>query len=46
MMDEVRATFFLVVSLVFFLLIIGVLAVGAMMRPRRWSDRPRLIGQP
>ena len=41
MNGEVRAAFFLVLSLVFFLVIVGVLAVGAVMKPGRWSERPR-----
>jgi hypothetical protein len=40
MTGEVRAVFFLVLSLVFFLIIVGVLALGTVMKPRRWSERP------
>ena len=40
MNGEVHAIFFLVVSFVFFLIIVGVLAVGAVMNPGRWSERP------
>ena len=44
MIAELRATFFLVVSFAFFLIIIGVLALSAMMRPGRWSERTRSAG--
>lgn len=42
MLAEMRGAFFLFVSLVFFLIIIGVFALGTPMRPVRWSERPRL----
>jgi hypothetical protein len=42
MTDEVRAVFFLVASLVFFLFIVGILALGAVLKPGRWSERPRV----
>ena len=42
MTGEIRAVFFLFLSLVFFLMIIGVLALGTVMKPGRWSERPRL----
>ena len=41
MLAEMRGAFFLFVSLVFFLIIIGVFALGTAMRPVRWSERPR-----
>jgi len=41
MLSEVRGAFFLFVSLVFFLIIIGLLTLGTAMRPIRWSERPR-----
>jgi len=39
MLSELRGAFFLFVSAVFFLIIIGVLALGMVMRPGRWSER-------
>jgi len=44
MIAELRATFFLVVSLVFFLIIIGVLGLSTIMKPGRWSERLRSAG--
>jgi hypothetical protein len=41
MLAEMRGAFFLFVSLVFFLIIIGLLALGTVMRPSRWSERTR-----
>ncbi len=41
MIAGVRSAFFLLMSLVFFLIIIGLLALGTVMRPVRWSERPR-----
>lgn len=41
MIAELRATFFLVVSLVFFLIILGVLGLSTIMKPGRWSERPK-----
>lgn len=40
-MTELRATFFLAVSFVFFLIIIGVLGLSTIMQPGRWSERTR-----
>lgn len=34
----------LVLSLVLFALIVGLLAIGTVMKPGRWSDRPRVGG--
>lgn len=31
-------------ALLFFLVIIGLFAAGTVMRPARWSERPRLVG--
>lgn len=39
MLTEMRGAFFLFVSVVFFLIIVGVLALGMVMRPGRWSER-------
>ena len=44
MIAELRATFFLVVSFVFFLIIIGMLGLSTIMKPGRWSERPRSVG--
>lgn len=44
MLAEMRGAFFLFVSLVFFLIIISLLALGTVMRPVRWSERPRPAG--
>ena len=44
MMTELRATFFLLVSFVFFLIIIGVLGLSTLMKPGRWSERKRSEG--
>ena len=44
MFTEVRGAFFLFVSLVFFLIIVGLLGLGAVMRPVRWSERSRHAG--
>ena len=42
MINELRGTFLLSVAFVFFLLIIGMLVLGSVMRPSRWSERPRV----
>jgi len=44
MITGMRSTFFLMVSFVFFLMIIGVLALSTMMNPGRWSERTRSVG--
>ena len=44
MMSELRGAVVLLVSLIVFVIIIGVLALGTVMRPGRWSERPRFIG--
>jgi hypothetical protein len=42
MINELRGTFFLFAAFIFFLLIIGMLVLGSVMRPRRWSERTRI----
>jgi hypothetical protein len=42
MASELRGALLLLAAFLFFILIIGVLVVGSVMRPRRWSERPRL----
>jgi hypothetical protein len=44
MITELRAMFFLVVSFVFFLIIIGVLGLSTIMGSGRWSERTRTAG--
>jgi hypothetical protein len=41
MIAELRGVFFLLLSLLFFVAIIGLLALSTVMRPDRWSERPR-----
>lgn len=41
MMTELRATFFLAVSFVFFLIIIGVIGLSTIMGSGRWSERTK-----
>lgn len=41
MIAELRGTFFLLLSLVFFVAIIGLLALSTLMKPDRWSERTR-----
>ena len=43
MTGQLRAALFLLVAFIFFLIIIGVLTLGTLMKPGRWSDRPRLV---
>jgi hypothetical protein len=45
MMTELRTIFFLLVSFVFFWIIIGVLGLSTFMKPDRWSERPRSAGE-
>jgi hypothetical protein len=40
MIAELRGGFFLLLSFALFVLIIGMLALGTVMRPARWRDRP------
>jgi hypothetical protein len=42
MVGELRGAVLLFVAFVFFLIIIGVLLLGSVMRPGRWSERPRV----
>jgi hypothetical protein len=42
MVSELRGAALLFVAFVFFLLIICVLVLGSVMRPGRWSERPRV----
>jgi hypothetical protein len=44
MITELRAMFFLVVSFVFFLIIIGVLGLSTIMSAGRWSERTKAAG--
>jgi hypothetical protein len=44
MIGEVRGAFVLLAAFIFFLMIIGVLVLGTVLRPGRWSERPRLVG--
>ncbi|MEK6763677.1 MAG: hypothetical protein AABY96_13270 [Nitrospirota bacterium] len=41
MITGLRSMFFLVVSFVFFLIIVGVLGLSTILRPGRWSERLR-----
>ncbi len=41
MITGLRSTFFLIVSFIFFLIIIGVLGLSTVMSPGRWSERLR-----
>ena len=43
MVSELRGALVLFVAFLFFLIIIGVVVLaGSIMRPGRWSERPRL----
>jgi hypothetical protein len=45
MITELRGAFFLVVSFILLLIIIGVIGLSAIiMKPGRWSERPRSAG--
>lgn len=44
MTTGVRGAFVLLSALVFFLVIVGLFALGMVMRPVPWSERPRLVG--
>lgn len=44
MIAELRATFLLIVSFVFFFLILGMLGLSTIMKPGRWSERSRSAG--
>ena len=41
MITGLRSTFFLMVSFVFFLIIIGMIGLSTILRPGRWSERLR-----
>ena len=41
--EKMRGVFFLFASLVFFMVIIGMVALGMVLRPGRWSERPRQV---
>ena len=41
-MGELRGAVLLFAAFVFFLIIIGMLVLGSVMRPGRWSERPRV----
>jgi hypothetical protein len=41
MIAELRGIFFLLLSLVCFMAIVGLLALSTVMKPDRWSERPR-----
>ncbi|WP_173047110.1 hypothetical protein [Nitrospira sp. KM1] len=41
MIAGVRGAFFLMVAFLFFVLIISMFALGTVMRPGRWIERPR-----
>jgi hypothetical protein len=41
MLSEFKAACVLLTSFLFFLLILGLLALGSVMRPNRWSERTR-----
>ncbi|HKY71872.1 MAG TPA: hypothetical protein VJL88_08115 [Nitrospira sp.] len=42
MISELRGALVLLVVFTFFLAIVGMLALGTIMRPGRWSERPRV----
>ena len=42
MIIEARGLLLLLVVFIFFLVILCVLALGTIMRPRRWNERPRV----
>lgn len=44
MIIGLRSMFFLVVSFIFFLIIIGMFGLSTIMRPGRWSERLRSAG--
>ncbi len=43
MLPNLRGAFFLMVTLVLFAVIIAVLAMGTVMKPDRWCERPKQI---
>jgi hypothetical protein len=44
MISELRGAIVLFITFVVFLIIIGVLALGTVIKPGRWSERPRFVG--
>ena len=44
MIGEVRGAFVLLAAFLLFLIIVGMLALGTVLKPGRWSERPRLVG--
>ena len=44
MLSELRGASLLLIALIFFLIIIGLLALGTLMKPTRWNERPRPVG--
>jgi hypothetical protein len=44
MISEVRGAILLFVTFLVFVIIIGLLALGTIMKPQRWSERPRFAG--
>jgi hypothetical protein len=44
MITGLRSTFFLMVSFLFFLIILAVLGLSTIMKPGRWSERWRSAG--
>ena len=44
MFSELRGAIVLLVAFIFFLIILGILALGTVMKPGRWSERPRFVG--
>jgi hypothetical protein len=44
MISEVRGAILLFVTFLVFVIIIGLLALGTIMKPGRWSERPRFVG--
>ena len=43
MFGEVRGAFVLLATFLFFLIIIGMLTLGMLLKPGRWSERSRLV---
>jgi hypothetical protein len=43
MISGLRGALVLMVALIFFLMIIGVLVLGSIMKPGRWSDRQHFL---
>jgi hypothetical protein len=44
MITGLRSTFFLMVSFVFILIILGMLGLSTILKPGRWSERTRSAG--